>query len=165
MYAWQFARALALQQAHGWSPFITMQGHYNLIYREEEREMFPLCSASGTGVLAYSPLARGRLARGWDEVSRRQQQDELGHSLYAGSDDANRAVADAVLQVALRHGVTRAQVALAWVLAHPTVSAAVVGASAVGHVDDAVDALDLRLTPEDLDELDRGYTPRAVAGF
>ncbi|MET4060816.1 aryl-alcohol dehydrogenase-like predicted oxidoreductase [Arthrobacter sp. UYP6] len=165
MYAWQFARALTLQRAHGWSPFITMQAHYNLVYREEEREMFPLCEATGIGVLAYSPLARGRLARGWDEVTRRQEQDELGHSLYEGSEEANGAVADAVRSVALRHGVPRAQVALAWVLTHPTVSAPVFGASAVGHLDDAVAALDLRLTPEDLYELERNYTPRAVAGF
>ncbi|WAP51605.1 aldo/keto reductase [Arthrobacter sp. ATA002] len=165
MYAWQFARAQALQQARGWSPFITMQAHYNLVYREEEREMFPLCAATGTGVLAYSPLARGRLARGWDEVTMRQRRDELGHSLYAGSEEANRAVAGAVLRVALRHGATRAQVALAWVLAHPTVSAPVLGASAAGHLDDAVAALDLRLSPEDLDDLEQDYTPRAVAGF
>ncbi|MBO0909914.1 aldo/keto reductase [Arthrobacter sunyaminii] len=165
MHAWQFARALTLQQAHGWSPFVTMQAHYNLVYREEEREMLPLCVATGTGVLAYSPLARGRLARPWDDVTRRQQQDERGHSLYAGSEDANRAVADAVLRVALRHGVPRARVALAWVLAHPVVSAPLVGASDVGHVDDAVAALDLRLSPEDLDELEQGYTPRPVVGF
>lgn len=165
MYAWQFAQALALQQARGWFPFVTMQAHYNLVYREEEREMFPLCTATHTGVLAYSPLARGRLARGWDEVSLRQQQDELGHSLYSGQQDANRAVAGAVLRVALRHGVTRAQVALAWVLAHPVVSAPLVGACAVGHVDDAVAALDLRLSPEDLEELEQDYTPRAPAGF
>lgn len=165
MHAWQFARALTLQQAHGWSPFITMQAHYNLVYREEEREMLPLCQATGTGMLAYSPLARGRLARPWDEVTRRQQQDELGHLLYAGSEEANRAVADAVLSVALRHGVPRARVALAWILAHPVVSAPLVGASAVGHVDDAVAALDLRLSPEDLEELEQGYTPRPVVGF
>ena len=127
--------------------------------------MFPLCRDTGTGVLAYSPLARGRLARGWDEVSPRQQQDGLGQSLYSAPEDANRATADAVLEVALRHGVTRAQVALAWVLAHPAVSAPVLGASAGAHLDDAVAALDLRLTPEDLDELEQDYAPRAVAGF
>ncbi|MCC9198587.1 aldo/keto reductase [Arthrobacter sp. zg-Y820] len=165
MYAWQFARALTLQHANGWSPFVTMQAHYNLVYREEEREMIPLCEATGTGVLAYSPLARGRLARGWDRVSRRQQQDELGHSLYSGQDVPNSAIADAGLRVAQRHGVPRAQVALAWVLTHPTVTAPVLGASAVDHLDDAVAALDLRLSPEDLEELEQDYTPRHVAGF
>ncbi len=165
MHAWQFTGALTLQQARGWAPFITMQDHYNLIYREEEREMLPACGATGTGVLAYSPLARGRLARPWDETTMRQQQDEVGHSLYDGAEEANRAVADAVLRVALRHGVPRARVALAWVLAHPVVSAPLVGASAVGHVDDAVAALDLRLSPEDLDDLERSYTPRPVVGF
>ena len=165
MYAWQFARALTLQQAHGWSRFVTMQAHYNLVYREEEREMIPLCSATGTGVLAYSPLARGRLARDWQQGSRRQSQDALGHSLYAGQDVPNRSVADAVLAVAQRHGVTRAQVALAWVLTHPAVTAPVLGATAAGHLDDAAAALDLQLTPEDLDELEQHYTPRHVAGF
>lgn len=165
MYAWQFSRALTLQQANGWSRFVTMQAHYNLIYREEEREMIPFCEATGTGVLAYSPLARGRLARDWDQVSRRQQQDLPGHALYAGQDVPNRAVADAVLVVAQRLGVPRAQVALAWVLAHPAVTAPVLGVSAVGHLDDAVAALDLQLTPEDLDELDSYYTPRPVTGF
>ena len=165
MYAWQFARALTLQQANGWSRFVTMQAHYNLVYREEEREMIPLCSATGTGVLAYSPLARGRLARGWQQGSRRQQQDTLGHSLYAGQDIPNRAVADAVLGVAQRHGVTRAQVALAWVLTHPAVTAPVLGASAAGHLDDAAAALDLQLTPEDLDELEQHYTPRHAVGY
>lgn len=165
MHAWQFARALTLQQANGWAPFVTMQAHYNLVYREEEREMIPLCEATGTGVLAYSPLARGRLARAWDRVTRRQQQDELGHSLYAGQDAPNAAVADAVLRVAQRYGVPRAQVALAWVLTHPTVTAPVLGASTADHLDDAVAALDLRLSPADLEELEEHYTPRAVAGF
>lgn len=165
MYAWQFARALTLQQTNGWSPFVTMQGHYNLIYREEEREMFPLCEATGTGFLAYSPLARGRLARDWDEVSGRQRQDEVGHALYAGQDAANRGVADAVQRVAARHGVPRAQVALAWVLLRPGVTTAVLGASVAGHLDDAAAALELELSAEDLDELEEQYTPRPVAGF
>lgn len=165
MHAWQFARALTLQQANGWSPFVTMQAHYNLVYREEEREMIPLCEATGTGVLAYSPLARGRLARDWTQVSRRQRQDEQGHSLYSGQDMPNGAVADAVLEVARRHGVPRAQVALAWVLTHPTVTAPLLGATAADHLGDAVAALDLQLTPEDLEELEQHYTPRQVAGF
>jgi 1-deoxyxylulose-5-phosphate synthase len=165
MYAWQFSRALTLQQAGGWARFVTMQAHYNLIYREEEREMIPLCEATGSGVLAYSPLARGRLARDWGTGSRREQQDALGHSLYDGQEEPNRAVADAVLRVAQRHGVSRAQVALAWVLAHPAVTAPVLGATAVGHLDDSVAALDLQLTPEDLHDLEQHYTPRPVAGF
>ena len=165
MYAWQFSRALTLQQASGWARFVTMQAHYNLIYREEEREMIPLCEATGSGVLAYSPLARGRLARDWSQTSRRQQQDTLGHSLYAGQEAPNQAVAGAVLRVARRHGVSRAQVAVAWVLAHPAVTAPVLGATAVGQLDDSVGALDLQLTAEDLDELDEHYTPRRVAGF
>ncbi|MBP3037788.1 aldo/keto reductase [Arthrobacter sp. zg-ZUI100] len=165
MYAWQFARALSLQQANGWSPFVSMQGHYNLIYREEEREMFPLCDATGIGFLAYSPLARGRLTRGWGEASRRQRQDEVGQSLYSGNDVPNAATTDAVQRVAQRHGVPRAQVALAWVLAHPGVTAPVLGAGSTDHLDDAVAALDLDLTAEDQDELEQHYTPRPVAGF
>ncbi|GAA3290932.1 aldo/keto reductase [Arthrobacter citreus] len=165
MYAWQFSRALTLQQASGWARFVTMQSHYNLIYREEEREMIPLCEATGTGVLAYSPLARGRLARDWGSGSRRQQQDALGHSLYAGQEVPNQAVADAVLRVAQRHSVSRAQVALAWVLAHPAVTAPVLGVTAAGQLDVSVAALDLQLTPEDLDDLEQHYSPRPVAGF
>lgn len=165
MYAWQFARALSAQQAHGWAEFVTMQAHYNLVYREEEREMLPLCANTGVGVLAYSPLARGRLARDWEEGSGRQQKDEPGRLLYAGEQESNRAIADAVERVAQRHGVSRARVALAWVMIHPTVTAPLLGAGSTGHLEDAVAALDLQLAPEDLAELEQYYSSRPVSGL
>ncbi|MBD7996607.1 aldo/keto reductase [Arthrobacter sp. Sa2CUA1] len=165
MYAWQFSRALCLQREHGLAPFITMQDHYNLIYREEEREMYPLCLDQGIGVLAYSPLARGRLARPWDEVSRRRVQDTLGNALYGMQEATDRRITDAVGQVAQTHEVSRAQVGLAWVLAHPVVSAPLIGATSVSHLEDDVGALDLELTPEDLDLLEEHYVPHDVVGF
>lgn len=165
MYAWQFARALCLQRENGWAPFITMQDHYNLIYREEEREMYPLCLDQGIGVLAYSPLARGRLARAWDEVSRRRVQDTLGDALYGTQEATDRRICDAVGQVAETHGVSRAQVALAWVLAHPVVSAPLLGATSVTHLEDDAGALDLELTAEDLELLEEHYVPHDVVGF
>lgn len=165
MYAWQFARALCLQRENGWAPFITMQDHYNLIYREEEREMYPLCLDQGIGVLAYSPLARGRLARAWDEVSRRRVQDTLGDALYGTQEATDRRISDAVGQVAETHGVSRAQVALAWVLAHPVVSAPILGATSVTHLEDDAGALDLELTAEDLELLEEHYVPHDVVGF
>ncbi|MBD8045173.1 aldo/keto reductase [Arthrobacter sp. Sa2BUA2] len=165
MYSWQFARALCLQREHGWAPFITMQDHYNLIYREEEREMYPLCLDQGIGVLAYSPLARGRLARGWDEVSRRRVQDTLGDALYGMQEAADRQVSEAIGQVAEGHGVSRARVGLAWVLAHPVVSAPLIGATSVSQLEDDVGALDLELTAENLELLEEHYVPHGVVGF
>lgn len=164
-YAWQFARALCLQQEHGWTPFITMQDHYNLIYREEEREMYPLCEDQGIGVLAYCPLARGRLSRPWDEPSRHRGRDALDDRLYGAYESTDRLVSDAVGEVAQAHGTSRAQVAIAWVMAHPVVTAPLVGATRVGHLEDDVGALDMQLTSEDLALLDEHYIPHGVVGF
>jgi aryl-alcohol dehydrogenase-like predicted oxidoreductase len=164
MYAWQFAKALFLAERHGWTRFVSMQNHYNLLYREEEREMMALCADQGIGVIPWSPLARGRLTRAWDEATERAQTDEFGKTLY-GAVDADRQVVERVAQVAERRGVSRAQVALAWVLSKPGVTAAIVGASKPHHLEDAVAALTLTLTPEEIADLEAPYVPHRVAGF
>jgi aryl-alcohol dehydrogenase-like predicted oxidoreductase len=162
MYAWQFAKALYLADRHGWTRFVTMQNHYNLLYREEEREMLPLCADQGIGVIPWSPLARGRLTRDWDDTTARSETDEFGKSLYRADD---RVIVEAVAGVAERRGVTRAQVALAWLLRHPTVVAPIVGATKPEHLDDAVASLALELTDDEVAELEKPYTPREVSGF
>jgi 1-deoxyxylulose-5-phosphate synthase len=164
MYAWQFAKALFTSRARGWSEFRTMQNHLNLLYREEEREMLPLCKDQGIGVMPWSPLARGRLARDWDATSERQASDKFGSTLYS-THDADRAVVDAVAAVAKARGVPRAQVALAWVAQKAPVSAPIIGASKTNHIDDAVAALSLDLTHEEIAQLEAPYVPHAVAGF
>jgi aryl-alcohol dehydrogenase-like predicted oxidoreductase len=162
MYAWQFAKALYLADLHGWTRFVSMQNHYNLIYREEEREMVPLCRDQGVGVIPWSPLARGRLARPWDETTNRSENDEFGRTLY---DDSDRSVVDRVGEVAQKRGVPRAQVALAWLLGKPGVTAPIVGATKLHHLDDAVAALDIDLTPEEVAALEEPYRPHEVRGF
>jgi aryl-alcohol dehydrogenase-like predicted oxidoreductase len=164
MAAWQFSKALYLQQLNGWTRFVTMQDHYNLVYREEEREMFPLCSDQKIGVLPWSPLARGKLTRDWDEKTNRSEKDEFGKTLYT-TEESDKAVAEAVRVIAERRGVPRAQVALAWVRANSVVSAPIVGASKPAHLQDAVASLDLTLTPEEKAELENPYVPHAVAGY
>ena len=164
MYAWQFAKALAVSEAHGWARFVSMQNYVNLLYREEEREMLPLCRDQGIGVIPWSPMARGRLTREWDASSARLEKDEFGRTLYAKTGDADRKVVDAVAAVATRRGVSRAQVALAWVLAQPGVTAPIVGATKLGQLDDAVAALALKLSPEEVAELEVPYVPHAVVG-
>ena len=161
MWAWQFATAQHVAVSNGWTPFVSMQNHYNLIYREEEREMLPLCADQGVGVIPWSPLARGRLTRDWDESTTRSETDEWGRHLYL---DEDRAIVEAVGRVAERHGVSRAQVGLAWLLHQPTVTAPIVGATKPHHLADAVAAVDLELTAEDLDELGSGYRPHPVSG-
>ena len=164
MWAWQFAKALHLQQAHGWARFVSMQDHYNLLNREEEREMLPLCADAGIGVIPWSPLARGRLTRDPEATTPRSQTDEFGKTLY--STEGNDAeIAAAVAGVAADRGVPRAQVALAWVLGNPVVTAPIIGASKSGHLDDAVAALDLRLTDAEVARLEGPYQPHPVAGF
>jgi aryl-alcohol dehydrogenase-like predicted oxidoreductase len=165
MYAWQFATALQVSARHGWTRFVTMQNHLNLIYREEEREMLPLCRAEGIGVIPWSPLARGRLTRDWRERTTREETDEVGKRLYTAAVDADRAVIDAVAAVASARGLPRAQVALAWVLQVSGITAPIVGASRVGHVDDAMAALSLRLTPEEIAALEAPYVPHPVSGL
>jgi 1-deoxyxylulose-5-phosphate synthase len=165
MYAWQFATALQVATRHGWTRFVSMQNHVNLLYREEEREMLPLCRAEGIGVIPWSPMARGRLTRDWQERSEREETDEVGKRLYTAAVDADRAVIDAVARVAAARGVPRAQVALAWVAQKPDVTAPIIGASREGHLEDAVAALDLRLTPEELAVLEAPYVPHPVSGL
>ena len=165
MFAWQFCQALSLADRHGWTRFVTMQNHYNLLNREEEREMLPLCAAEGIGVLPWSPLARGRLTRDWDARSTRSESDQVLQTLYAASEDADRKVVERVAAIAAQRGVPRAQVALAWVAQQPSVTAPIVGASQLHHLDDAVAALALQLTPAELAALEEPYVPHAVAGF
>ncbi|MEU9338460.1 aldo/keto reductase [Streptomyces sp. NPDC048290] len=161
MYAWQFSKAQYTARAHGWTPFVSMQNHYNLIYREEEREMLPLCADQGVGVLPWSPLARGRLTRDWDTTTDRSASDVFGGTLYQEGD---RAVVEAVTRIAAERGVPRAQVALAWLLQRDTVTAPIVGASKPGHLGDAVAALDLTLSEKETEELERPYLPHPIAG-
>jgi 1-deoxyxylulose-5-phosphate synthase len=165
MYAWQFATMLHVAEANGWTRFVTMQDYVNLLYREEEREMLPLCAAEGIGVIPWSPLARGRLTRDWDESTNRSETDTFGKTLYAHTEAADRKVVEAVAAVAAERGVPRAQVALAWVLAKPEVSAPIVGASKPGHLDDAIAALDIVLSDDEIDRLEAPYVPHAVVGF
>jgi aryl-alcohol dehydrogenase-like predicted oxidoreductase len=164
MFAWQFSKALYLQRLNGWTRFVTMQDHYNLINREEEREMYGLCADQGIGVLPWSPLARGRLTRAWGETTSRSESDQFGRTLY-GTVDADRRVADAVGTVAEARGVTRAQVALAWVSRNPVVSAPIVGVGKPHHLEDAVASLDLELTADEVAALEEHYVPHAVVGF
>ncbi|HET8725485.1 MAG TPA: aldo/keto reductase [Anaeromyxobacteraceae bacterium] len=166
MHAWQFATALHRADHRGWTRFVSMQNHYNLLYREEEREMMPLCRAEGVGVIPWSPLARGRLARPWAAPpTRRTETDAFGKTLYARTEAADRAVIDRLGEVAERRGAPRAQVALAWLLGRPGVTAPIVGATQPGHLADAVAALSLRLSPEEVAALEAPYVPHPVAGF
>ena len=164
MYAWQFARALHLADRHGWTRFVSMQNYVNLLYREEEREMLPLCRAEGIAVMPWSPMARGRLTRDWDQGSARAETDAFGRTLYAKTGDADRKVVEAVAAVAAARGVPRAQVALAWVLQQPGITSPIVGATKLEHLDDAVAALSLRLGAEEIATLEAPYVPHAVVG-
>ena len=165
MYAWQFMQALALQERHGWSRFVSMQNYLNLLYREEEREMLPLCASQGIGVIPWSPLARGRLTRPWEQTSRRQDQDPFGQSLYAAMAEADRQVVARVGEVAQERKVPMAQVALAWVLQRSPVTAPIVGATKLAHLDDAVAALAIHLSPDEAGRLEEPYVPHPVLGF
>jgi aryl-alcohol dehydrogenase-like predicted oxidoreductase len=162
MYAWQFSKALYTAERHGWTRFSTMQNHYNLLHREEEREMLPLCADQGIGVIPWSPLARGRLARDWDASTARTATDEFGKSLYQEGD---REIVDSVAEVADARGVGRAPVALAWLLRNPLVTAPIVGMGKPEHLDDALAALTIDLTDDEASRLEKHYTPRPVAGF
>ena len=162
MYAWQFSKALYLASARGWTRFATMQNHYNLLYREEEREMLPLCADQGIGVIPWSPLARGRLTRDWDAGTARSATDEFGQSLYAAGD---RQIAEQVAKVAQGRGVSRAQIALAWVAGRPGVTAPIIGATKPEHLDDAIAALGIQLTAGEIEQLEQPYVPHRVAGF
>ena len=162
MWAWQFAKAQQVAERNGWTPFVSMQNHYNLIYREEEREMLPLCLDQGVGVIPWSPLARGRLTRDWDAATARSETDEFGKTLYLESDQE---IVARVGEVAEARGVPRAQVALAWVAGRAGVSAPIIGATKLSHIDDAVAGVALELTEKELARLEEPYQPHAVAGF
>jgi 1-deoxyxylulose-5-phosphate synthase len=164
MWAWQFSKALYTAKLRGWTAFATMQNHYNLLYREEEREMMPLCKDQGIGVLPWSPLARGRLTRPWDEATERTRTDKYGSTLYVSDIEADRRVVDQVAKLAATRGVARAQVALAWIAQKPFVTAPIVGASKPEHLVDAVAALSLNLTESEIAELEAPYVPHAITG-
>jgi len=165
MYAWQFAKALYTADRHGWTRFVSMQNQLNLINREEEREMLPLCAAEGIGVIPWSPMARGRLTRDWAEASKRSDTDLIAKEMYSATEASDRLVAERVKQVAEARGIPRAQVALAWVLQKSVVTAPIIGAAKFSHVDDAVQALSVQLTRDELALLESAYVPHPVAGF
>jgi 1-deoxyxylulose-5-phosphate synthase len=165
MWTWQFAQAQYTADLNGWTRFVSMQDQYNLIMREEEREMLPFCLDQGVGVLPWSPLARGRLTRDWDAVTDRTRTDRFGGTLYRQAEHADRRVADAVAAVAENRGVPRAQVALAWLLHQPAVTAPIVGVTRESHLSDAVAAVDLRLSADEVARLEEHYVPHAPEGF
>lgn len=159
MAAWQFMKALSISEAKGFSRFVSMQNHYNLLYREEEREMMPLCIDQNVATMPWSPLARGRLTRDWDEETARSKTDAYGSTLYTESD---RAIVEAVARIAAARGLPRAQIALAWLLAQPGVTTPIVGVGKAVHLTDAVAALSVELTEEELAELEAPYVPHAA---
>jgi 1-deoxyxylulose-5-phosphate synthase len=165
MFAWQFARALLIAERHGWTRYISMQNYVNLLYREEEREMLPLCKAEGIGVLPWSPLARGRLARDWDIQTERVLNDDYGKTLYVGTEDTDHRVVDRVGAIAAARGISMAHVALAWVLQKEPVASPIVGATKPHHLEDAVAALSVKLTPDEIKSLEEPYAPHPVVGF
>ena len=165
MYAWQFARVLCVSKMNGWTCFISMQNYVNLLYREEEREMLPLCIAEGVGVIPWSPLARGRLTRAWTETTERMESDKFGTTLYAATADSDRKVVEMVAQMAAKRGVPMSQVALAWILQKGGITSPIIGASKPKPLEDAEAALSLELSAEEIAALERPYVPHSVLGF
>ena len=165
MYAWQFAKAIYTSRLNGWTEFVSMQDHLNLLYREEEREMLPFCEDQKIAVIPWSPLARGRLTRDWDEATARTESDEFGKTLYTQALESDRNVVEAVGAIAKARGIARAQVATAWILQKSAVTAPIVGASKPGHITDAIASLAVKLTPEEIEALESPYVPHGVAGF
>ena len=165
MHAWQFARALAVSERNGWTRFVSMQNLVNLLYREEEREMLPLCDAEGIGVIPWSPQARGRLTRDWGIASVRSETDESITRLFAKSAEADKMVVDRVTKVAAARGIPRAQVALAWLMSKPVITAPIVGATKLQQLDDAIASVDVRLSADEVRSLEEPYVPHAVVGF
>src|SRR5690625_4357065 len=165
MYAWQFQKALHVAEINGWTRFISMQNHYNLMYREEEREMLALGKAEGIGVIPYSPLASERLTRDWEETTHRSETDYAQKAKYDGTADHDRIVVERVAEVAEKHGVPRVQIALAWLLQKEPVVAPIVGATKISHLEDAVSALSVTLTPEEVAFLEEPYVPHPISGF
>ena len=165
MHAWQFARALGVSERHGWTRFASMQNLVNLLYREEEREVLPLCAAEGIGVIPWSPQARGRLTRNWDYTSIQTETDDAHQRLFAKSAEADRKVVDRVAQVAAARGIPRAQVALAWLLSESVITAPIVGATKLHHLDDALASVNVKLSADEITSLEELYSPHAVVGF
>jgi aryl-alcohol dehydrogenase-like predicted oxidoreductase len=167
MFAWQFCKALYLADLHGWTRFVSMQPHYNLLNREEEREMLGLCLTEGIGVLPWSPLARGRLTRAWESQSSttRSQTDEYGKKIYSGTEEVDRPVVDRVGEIAEARGITRAQIALAWLFHQPAVTAPIVGATKPHHLEEAVGAVAIKLSEAEIEALEAPYVPHPVVGF
>jgi 1-deoxyxylulose-5-phosphate synthase len=166
MYSWQFAKALYLADLHGWTRFVSMQNHLNLLYREEEREMLPLCKDQGIAVIPWSPLARGRLTRPWQsEQTNRSETDRFGNTMYSRTEEDDKRVVDRLTEIAQKRGVPQAQIALAWLLNKPEVTAPIVGATKSNHLEDAVAAVSLKLTREEITALEEPYTPHPVLGF
>jgi 1-deoxyxylulose-5-phosphate synthase len=162
MYAWQFTKALYIAELNGWTKFVSMQNHYNLIYREEEREMLPLCVDQGVGVIPWSPLARGRLTRPWDTTTARTETDEFGKSLYR---DEDRQIVERVIDLAAKRGLTPAQVALAWLLRNPAVTSPIVGVTKPDQLSQALSAVDAQLDDDEVAYLEEPYAPHTIAGF
>lgn len=165
MYAWQFQKALHIAEKNGWTRFVSMQNYLNLLYREEEREMLPLCKDEKIGVIPWSPMARGRLTRDWDTTTARSETDEFGKYLYAQTAESDRVVVERVVEIAEKRGVPRAQIALAWVLQKDSVTAPIIGATKMSHLEDAVSALEVKLSPEEITFLEEPYVPHPIVGF
>ena len=165
MYAWQFARSLYKAEQHGWTRFVSMQNHYNLLYREEEREMMSLCAAEGIGVIPWSPLARGRLTRDWGVSTNRSETDEFGKTLYTAAVESDKRIVARVAEISAARGLPRAQVALAWLLSKPFLTAPIIGAAKPQHLEDAVAAVSVKLSDEEIKRLEEPYVPHPVVGF
>ncbi|MCQ6563254.1 aldo/keto reductase [Paenibacillus mendelii] len=164
MYAWQFLKALHAAEKNRWTRFVSMQNHYNLIYREEEREMLPLCKEEKIGVIPYSPLASGRLTRDWSETTHRSETDQVQKSKYDATANTDQLIVERVAAIAEQRGVPRAQVALAWLLQNEPVTAPIIGATKMSHLEDAAAALAITLTPEEMASLEEPYVPHPVVG-
>ncbi|XRG79367.1 aldo/keto reductase [Rossellomorea sp. GAMAL-10_SWC] len=164
MYAWQFLKSLHVAEKNGWTKFVSMQNHLNLIYREEEREMLPLCKEEKIGVIPYSPLASGRLTRDWSNTTLRSETDEIQKSKYGATENTDRLVVERVAEIAEKHGVTKSNIALAWLLQKEPVSAPIIGATKISHLEDSVGALSVNLTAEEVAYLEEPYVPHPVVG-
>ncbi|MBD2872493.1 aldo/keto reductase [Paenibacillus arenilitoris] len=164
MYAWQFLKSLQVAERHGWTRFVSMQNHLNLIYREEEREMMPLCKEEKIGVIPYSPIASGRLARDWSVTTRRSETDQAQKWKYGATEEADRVIVDRVADIAQKRGVPRVQVALAWLLQKEQVTAPIIGATSIAQLEEAVDALSITLTQDEIKSLEELYVPHRVVG-
>ena len=162
LWAWEFCKALYLQKLNGWARFVSIQDHYNLLDREEEREVYPLCADQGIGVMPWSPLTRGKLTRDWDTATTRSENDAMQQSGIYGS-ETDRAIVEKVAEIATGRGVPRAQIALAWIMRNPVVTAPIVGASKISHLDDAIAATTTQLSDDEIVALEQPYRPRPAA--